>query len=289
MADNIMVFSVPDDAIAKVAGIGHIFGSPEADAERVPVVDIQVIIAKVLNNAQQFKIEDDKQDYFNGVLLHFNATRSWWEKSMDEGSGGNAPDCHSVDGVKPLANSPKKQSDLCNSCPRNRFVTDDKGKKRKPCSDKIELFFYNPRYDLPVLIRASTMNRKPIVDFIEKCAEIGVRKEMLVVKLSLFETRNKGGVKYDALRIDVIGTVQTLADFKNREEKTTKHTADSIAAAVLEFKNEHEEVFGTYVSDVEPTVEVAPEAEAKPEAESTGAANANNEVNSQAAGYNPPF
>lgn len=291
MADNsIMVFNLPDNALAGLGEMGKVFGSPDDDAERVPNVEARVTMLKVLNNAQQFKIDETKMDNFNGILLHFNATRSWWEKSMDEGGGGNAPDCHSVDGIKPLANSPKKQSDLCNNCPRNRFVAGENGKKSKACQDKIELFFYNPKHELPLLMRASTMNRKPVVDFIEKCAEIGVRKEMLIIKLGLFETRNKGGVKYDGLKIEVVGTVQTLADFFNNEQKTKDNTPQTVAKTVLDFKQEHEEVFGTYISEEAASVvqdanneeEGSDEQEPAPKQQQKASEPANT-------GYKPPF
>jgi hypothetical protein len=65
-----------------------------------------------------------------------NISKIYYERAYVEGDD-NAPDCFSLDGIKPDAASPKKQNETCALCPQNQFGSriTPAGKRAKACQD----------------------------------------------------------------------------------------------------------------------------------------------------------
>lgn len=63
-------------------------------------------------------------------------SKTYYEGRFQEGDDG-APDCFSLDGIRPPDNVPKKQCDTCALCPKNVWgsAVNDLGNKVKACSD----------------------------------------------------------------------------------------------------------------------------------------------------------
>ena len=88
-------------------------------------------------------------------------SKIFYEAGYQEGDA-EAPDCFSTNGVSPDPASPKKQAELCASCPQNRFgsranlVT---GAKGKACQDSKRLAvvpaddMHNETFGGPMLLR----------------------------------------------------------------------------------------------------------------------------------------
>lgn len=248
----------PERDFKAIANLGEIFGDPADDAERVPKFGAKVIMLKTIKDAQLFKVPKpdgsiEEAGKFRGVIVHFNVTRSWYEKGFDESGGGSnsAPDCYSADSLTPLPESYKPQAEACARCPRNRWATDDKGRRSKACSDQIELYLFNPMYDLPVLLRVSTMNRLAVSEFIKYCEQQQVRKELLIVELTLQRARGQGGQEYDALHIGVSGTISYLAKMYS-EKANQKISNEEVVQQLMDFKAEHAEAFRMAHGDTAP-------------------------------------
>ncbi len=98
------------------------------------------------------------------VILRANPhiTKNYYEKNYTEGAA-EAPDCFSLDGIKPEATSPKLQATSCAKCPKNvfgsRITTDGKPSKAKACQDNRRLAIVpvndlkNERFGGPMLLR----------------------------------------------------------------------------------------------------------------------------------------
>lgn len=69
--------------------------------------------------------------------------RLWWEAAFENDQAGQRPDCYSRDGKTPEADSPKPQSSLCATCPRNA-VGSAKNGKGKDCSYKKRVIIVAP-------------------------------------------------------------------------------------------------------------------------------------------------
>lgn len=281
-----LTVSTKQDTLGELRNANDVFGKPDEDKERAPQFEKRIYLIKKINNAQMFEGEDPESgervrtNEVRGVLIHFNATRSWWEKSLDDGGGGQAPDCHSVDGIRPLDSSPKKQCDTCAACPRNKFIKDDKGKTTKECSDKVELFLWHPKFGLPLFYRVSTMNRPVITDFINWCAKQGIRKEFFTLKLTLAPTKNKAGVAYDQLKIEVTGDIRDLTQWYKQAEGVEIPWQD-IADQLQSFKEDNAETFGMALGEENATPPEAPADEKKKEAA--------NPASGVTGAGNPPF
>lgn len=64
-------------------------------------------------------------------------SKTWYEKKWDPNDEPEAPDCSSLDGLRPQADSPNPQSEICATCKWNAWgsrVT-DAGQKLKACGD----------------------------------------------------------------------------------------------------------------------------------------------------------
>ena len=66
------------------------------------------------------------------VILKANAqlSKTWYENGWDENSNAS-PDCASANGIVPDQGVPKKQSNVCATCPRNAWGSAANGGKGK--------------------------------------------------------------------------------------------------------------------------------------------------------------
>ena len=93
-------------------------------------------------------IEDGNETVLDTVALNViivgsnpRLSKTWYAKAWSKDSEPAAPDCYSLDGVGPAADSTQPQNDLCASCPQNAWgskVTDN-GQQIKACADQKRL------------------------------------------------------------------------------------------------------------------------------------------------------
>lgn len=96
------------------------------------------------------------------VILKANPhiTKNYYEQGYSEGAA-EAPDCFSLDGVRPDASAPSRQADTCAQCPKNVFGSriTPAGKKAKACQDNRRLALVpandldNETFGGPMLLR----------------------------------------------------------------------------------------------------------------------------------------
>lgn len=237
-------------SLGDVRDLGNQYFDYEEDDKRAPRLDSGFIIIKVKNGAQRFKIgdEDDLHATVGGVIVHFAQTRTFWEKSYGQGGGNQEPDCRSNDGITPDPQSPKVQCNNCAACSHNKWETDEEGNRGKKCRESLTLFIWHPTAEKPFMLRASTMNRKSVADFIHKCGEVKIPKEMFVVSFSLRETKNKKGVAYDELVITPKKTVAELTEWfsKNRPKGDGSNwSVQDIVQEIKKFKDDNQDLFDT--------------------------------------------
>jgi len=70
-----------------------------------------------------------------------NLTKAFYAAAWNPDAENTAPDCFSLDGLKPDPDSAQPQNDLCASCPQNAWGSKitDSGTKLKACADKKRL------------------------------------------------------------------------------------------------------------------------------------------------------
>lgn len=114
-------------------------------------------------------------------------SRIFYLKEFDEGGDNNAPpDCFSMDGQKPVATAPNKQSDFCNTCPHSVWGTGntEKGTGRR-CSDAPRLAIATPdKLEEPYLLRLPPASIKNWKEAVKIGKQRNLQYNMLVYRIS---------------------------------------------------------------------------------------------------------
>ena len=234
-----------DGELTKISG--EVFDSKN-DLKHLPNFAARLTIIRILNDSQLFEIDGTKAKEIRGVIVELQNTKTCWEKGYDQSGGGKKPICFSNDGIYPHSNSIHPQADRCAACARNKFYDDPdperRGKKKKDCRDTITMYLYNPKEELPLLIRASTMNRKPVADYIKALAKKGYAKEMVITKFTLVKDNETAKIEFSGLRLEVLATIKSLIDFY-KEENGEVLNVQQVAQRIKQFKDDNEESFNS--------------------------------------------
>lgn len=110
----------------------------------------------IVTSGKQFIVKENGEDTpiqsfaFNCIILAArpSITKVWYATKFVPGQEPQSPDCMSLDGIRPTADSPLPQCQSCAGCPQNQWGTgtDATGNlgKGKACTDnKILAVFYN--------------------------------------------------------------------------------------------------------------------------------------------------
>jgi len=81
--------------------------------------------------------------YLSTVIVGANprVSKTFYAAQYDGSDEPKAPDCYSLDGIKPAADATSQQSSLCANCPKNAWGSKitPQGKQAKACADKKRL------------------------------------------------------------------------------------------------------------------------------------------------------
>jgi len=136
-------------------------------------------------------------------------SKTWYSSGFTQESR-NAPDCSSIDGVRPDPASPKKQSALCADCPRNVFQTrmtnDGRTTKGKECQDSRRLAVV-PLGDLdnevwggPMLLRLPVMSINNLRDYARLLRHKGAKIDLVGTALKFDYSVTYPRVEFEAIR-----------------------------------------------------------------------------------------
>lgn len=128
-----------------------------------------------------------------GIIIHQRDTRAYWEKNIDEGGGGQPPDCASEDGYTGVG----KPGGNCAECPMNKWGTEKKAGRGKACKElKIVYVLPKGRQFLPYVFILPPTSLKPMQNYFLGLASEGIRSDTVRTRFRLKEAVNQGGTKY---------------------------------------------------------------------------------------------
>lgn len=141
------------------------------------------------------------------VILKANPhlSKIWYENGWQDGSNA-PPDCSSTNGVTPEANSPKKQSALCATCPRNAWGTAPNGGKGKACADSRRMAvvplpdIQNEALGGPILLRCPAASLQDLAAFDQKLSQLGYPYYSVGVKIAFDPAESFPKFVFTALR-----------------------------------------------------------------------------------------
>jgi hypothetical protein len=150
---------------------------------------------------------DGPRNSIEVVILKANPQLSkiWYEHGYVEGST-EAPDCASANGLVPDQGVPKKQNDVCLTCPKNAWGSDPRGGKGKACGDSRRLAVV-PLADLkneslggPLLLRCPAASLQDLATFSQQMASQGYPYNSIGIRISFDPKESFPKFQFQAIR-----------------------------------------------------------------------------------------
>lgn len=145
------------------------------------------------NNEQQLMRDDGDgpRGSIDVVIIKANPhlSKNWYENGYVEGSNA-PPDCSSANGIIPDPNVPKKQSNVCKTCPKNAWGSATGGSgKGKACGDHRRMAvaplgdLKNEAYGGALLLRCPAASLQDLAAFSQKLEQLGYPYYAVGVKI----------------------------------------------------------------------------------------------------------
>jgi hypothetical protein len=123
-----------ESRLAKALNVGG------GGGEIFPRISIKASRFRVVEGDSEMVLEQTK---LNVIIVgaNPNLSKTFYKKKWNPDAEPSAPDCFSLDGIKPDPEAEHPQNDLCASCPHNAWGSRiaDNGQKLKACLDKKRL------------------------------------------------------------------------------------------------------------------------------------------------------
>lgn len=198
MAGDVVPFQVPEGLLAKYVDL---FGPPKGDLsqgvqESFGVVSFKGKVWRVKFRGEERIVKNadgDPAASLVAVLVKGSPMLSkiYYPGAYNEGDS-DAPDCFSVDGVRPDPSASKPQSPTCANCPHNVWgskVT-EQGNKTKACSDnrRVAIVPYpdlrNELFGGPLLLRIPPASLADLKTYEQNLMQMGLPYQAVITKIS---------------------------------------------------------------------------------------------------------
>jgi len=137
-----------------------------------------------------------------GAVIFKQPVRAYWP--IGDPISNNPPVCSSPDGIRPLADSSKKQSEYCVGCPQSVFGSGKEG-QGQACKARLNVFTLMDKDgvldEIPTLISVPPSQLKAFSDY---AVQVAKAKSSLLGQCTVFglvDATNKQGVKYKGLTL----------------------------------------------------------------------------------------
>lgn len=119
-------------------------------------------------------------------------SKSFYTVEYDGNAEPSAPDCYSLDGIRPAADASNKQASLCATCPKNAWGSKigKQGQNLKACADKKRLAVAaadDPEGDL-YLLEVTPAAFKDFASYIKQLQMRGIALETVITNISFDST-----------------------------------------------------------------------------------------------------
>lgn len=226
--ETAMVRLDPDDYPALTGGVALTEVLEENLAgERITPFDLDNVTVPAGGGQRWQMADDDVLKELTGVVVYQVMGRSFWNTAIDEGGGGNPPDCFSPDGVhgyglpdpaRPEVVSDESGADafLCETCPNAQFGSAAKG-RGQACKQVRVVYLLRPGEMLPTIVRVPPTSLKAMKRYLMRLGSRGLRYFEAVTSLGLEKATNQDKVDYSRIVPKLIGPVPESAREAVRE------------------------------------------------------------------------
>jgi hypothetical protein len=166
-------------------------------------------------------------------------SKVWYENGYVEGNS-SPPDCWSGNGITPHANSPKKQSETCASCPRNVWggrITEN-GKRAKECTDSKRMAVVpldnvrNEDMGGPMLLRVPAASLSDLSTYGNELAKLGYHYFAVATKIQFDPEESYPKFRFIAIR--PLDTEEGAAVLEMRDDALVGRILDEEGATVID-------------------------------------------------------
>jgi len=126
--------------VGKQSRLASALSSGMAQGEMFPRISIKGARFRIVEGDSEVVLDQTKLDIVI-VGANPNLSKTYYKKKWNPDAEPSAPDCFSLDGIKPHTSAEDPQNDICATCPHNAWGSRvaDNGQKLKACSDKKRL------------------------------------------------------------------------------------------------------------------------------------------------------
>jgi len=174
------------------------------------------------------------------VIVKANAalSKTWYEGGWDE-NNNNPPDCASANGIVPDVGVPKKQSDICATCPKNAWSSAPNGGKGKACGDHRRMAVVpftdlrNEYFGGPLLLRCPAASLQEMAAFDARYKGMGYPYFTMAIKIGFDPQESFPKFTFAAIRPLTEAEGQIIMELRNSPE-TARVVNEGTAPAVAQ-------------------------------------------------------
>jgi len=169
-----------------------------------------------------FQVGDDAVKAIEGILIVRQERRNYWEKSISEGGGNQAPDCFSRDGVHGRGvngqGSTDNPSGLCADCPFAQWAENGENRVPPPCKPQEAQLILTKDSAFPLLLTVPRTSMKASRDYVKRTLLAGKMKSPVevVTKISMRTEKSAENLDYNVLVYEI---AEDITAGMTREEK----------------------------------------------------------------------
>lgn len=166
----------------------------------------------------------------DGIIVAWSEPRAFWATTLDDGGGGNPPDCSSTDGQTGRGmygvGSDAHPSGDCSTCPMSQWGS--KGELRgddargQACKQMRLLFMLRRDDLLPLAMFLPPTSIGPVRKYFMRLASKGVPYYGVVTTLGLDQTKNATNIEYSIVTAEMAGPLS------DEDRASVKAYAESI-------------------------------------------------------------
>ena len=137
-----------------------------------------------------------------GIIIYTQMQRAFYEQEIDEGGGGNPPDCSSSDAIIGSCAEEVGLGGECSACPHAQYGSAIKGDGQR-CKQSRIMYVVRPGQFLPVALKVPASSLKNAKKYLLKLAGAGLPYTSVVTSFGLEKLKNNDGIAYSGITFSV--------------------------------------------------------------------------------------
>ena len=137
---------------------------------------------------------------FEGVIIHHQAARVYWESDMASG-GGTPPNCSSNNGASGVGDP----GGSCSNCPFAQFGTEAGGGRGQACKQIKRLFIMRQESLLPLMISLPPTSLSVVKKYMLRLTSYQRAYHSVITKFGLEKATSKDGIEYAKVVLTMAG------------------------------------------------------------------------------------